>query len=225
MEEFPKKDHTDHAHTTAKAIISVIPVLGGPLVELFQTVFSVPIEKRKEVWIKTLAKTIDDLCVKVDGLTLEKLSNNPEFISICLEASNIAIRTHHEEKLKALNVAIKNSVLHKELDESKKMIFLRIVDQMTPLHIKVLHFFSYTDQYIAELNKRQRKDSFVNWSNASNVWDEYFEYPPKSSDRLLDIITNDLNSYGLIPFNKFHGASLNPSLYGFTKEFIEFISE
>lgn len=189
MEELPTKDRKDYLHKAAKVGLNFVPIVGGGLAEIFETVFSAPIDKRKEEWLKTLAVTIDDLCAKVDGLTPEKLSNNSEFISVFLQASNIAIRTHNKEKLKALNAAVKNSILRKDLDESKKMIFLRLVDQMTPLHIKVFHFLSNPVMYVEELNSRLPANTRTNWGSLTNVWDEYFD-DIKSSNSLMDLVTN-----------------------------------
>lgn len=222
MEELPTKNIKDHLHTATKVGLNIIPIAGGPLVEIFETVFSAPIDKRKEEWLKRLATTIDELCEKVDGLTSENLSKNSEFISIYLQASNIAIRTHHEEKLKALNNAVKNSVLQKDLDESKKMIFLRFVDQMTPLHIKVFHFLSFPEQYIKELDSRLPSNTSRHWGSASNVWDEYFG-EVKTEAPLLDLITNDLNNYGLVHIDKFHQASMSSVATGLGREFVAFI--
>jgi hypothetical protein len=224
LDELPTKDGKDHLHKATKAGLSIVPLVGGALVELFDTVFSAPIDKRKEEWLIKLAETVDELCTKLEGLTPEKLRNNPEFISACLQASNIAIRTHSEEKLKALKVALKNTVLRKDFDESKKMIFLRLIDQMTPLHIRVFHFLSFPNKYVEELNSRLPSNTSSHWGNLSNVWDEYFD-DVKSTNSLLDVITNDLNNYGLITVNKFHLASMTSSPIGLGRDFIEFITD
>jgi len=224
MEELPTKDKKDHIHKATKVGLNFIPIAGGALAEIFETVFSAPIDKRKEEWLKRLAVTIDELCEKVEGLTPEKLSNNPEFISIYLQASNIAIRTHQEEKLNMLNIAVKNSVIQENLDESKKMIFLRLVDQMTPLHIKVFHFLSFTNQYVKELNNRLPSNIIKTWSNVSSVWNESFK-DINAGSPLINLITNDLYNYGLIDISVFHKASMDSVATGLGREFFGFITE
>ena len=224
MDELPKKKTEDYAYGATKAGLSAIPFVGGSLTAIFETIFSSPIDKRKEEWLKMLANTVDELYKKVDGLTPELLSNNSEFISIYLQASNIAIRTHNQEKLDALNAAVKNTILQKDVDESKKMIFIRLIDQMTPLHFKVLHFLSYTEQYVEKLNSKLPNNTSTHWGSASNVWDESFE-EIKSENLLMDLVTNDLNNYGLVHINKFHLASMTPVSTGLGREFYEFITE
>lgn len=224
MEELPIKEKADHIHDATKAGLNLIPMVGGALASVFETVFSSPIDKRKEDWLKCLAQTVDQLCEKVEGLTPEKLSNNPEFISIYLQASNIAIRTHSEEKLKALNAAVKNSVLLEGMDESKKMIFLRVIDQMTPLHFKVLHFLTFPEIYIKDLDSRQPPNHSTSWGDLRNVWDELFK-DIRSSNHLIDIVIVDLKNWGMIHIGKFHEASLNSVGTGFGKEFVGFIND
>lgn len=224
MDELPKKKTEDYAYGATKAVLSAIPLAGGSLTAIFETIFSSPIDKRKEEWLEMLAITVDELFKKVDGLTPEMLSNNPEFISIYLQASNIAIRTHNQEKLKALNTAVKNTVLQNDIDESKKMIFIRLIDQMTPLHLKVFHFLSFPSKYVEELNSRLSSNTSRHWGSASNVWDEYFD-EIKSENSLMDLIVNDLNNYGLVYIDKFHRASLNSVATGLGMEFYKFITE
>ncbi len=82
MEKIPSKEKADYIHDATKASLNVIPVVGGALASIFETVFSSPIDKRKEEWLKRSAQTVDELCSKVEGLTPEKLSKDQEFISI-----------------------------------------------------------------------------------------------------------------------------------------------
>ena len=222
MSDYPEKEKLDYAHDTTKAALNLIPVVGGALASVFETVFSSPIDKRKEEWLVRLAETVDDLCERVDGLTPEKLSEDSEFVSVYLQASNIAIRTHHEEKLKALNAAVKNTVLRKDIDESKKLIFLRIIDQMTPFHFKVFHFLTYPEKYIQSLNDKLPANTHTHWGDLRNVWDETFT-DVKSSNKLIDVVLNDLFGWGFIGSANFHQLSMNSAATILGKEFIQFI--
>jgi hypothetical protein len=38
----PKEDHSDHAHTLARAGISLIPLVGGAAVEIFNSIIAPP---------------------------------------------------------------------------------------------------------------------------------------------------------------------------------------
>jgi len=201
-----KKDTNDIKHTAIKAGLNLIPGFGGALSVIFESVFSSPIDKRKEKWLSELAKTVDELLLKVNDLTPEKLSKNEMFISAFLQASNIAIRTHHKEKLQALKCAVKNSLLRDDLDENKKMIFIQIIDDLTPLHFKVLDFLSTPETYIEKLDEENGPNTTVNWGAISNIWDESFN-DISSNNELIKIITADLYRFGFIYIDEFYKAN------------------
>lgn len=208
MNEFPKdKSPGDYGHDAIKAGLNAIPLAGGALAVVFETVFSSPIERRKEEWLIQLASTVEEICETISDLTPEKLSQHELFISAYLQASNIAIRTHQKEKLKALLNAVKNSVINAALDETKKLIFIRLIDDMTPLHFKILNFLVFPEPYIEALNKRQGPNVFTNWGSLANVWDEH-SFGIKSQDNLIELIILDLHKFGLIRITSFHEARM-----------------
>lgn len=223
MDQIPVKQRGDYVHAGTKATINLIPVVGGALSTLFETVISSPIDKRKEEWLISLAETIEDLCEKVDGLKPESLAKNEEFISICIHASNIALRTHQEEKLKSLLNAVKNTAIGSIGDESKRMIFLRVIDEMTELHLRVLIFLTEIKSFIEALNEKLPSNHYRDWGSAINVWNETYK-DIRSNDHILDVIVGDLNRYGFIRIKQFHEARLDSVATKFGMEFCEFIN-
>jgi hypothetical protein len=142
MDKPPKsKSAGDIAHEVAKAVVSSIPVAGGPLQILFENVFSAPIEKRKRAWLEQLAEVVTKVQERVEGLTPEKLAANEAFITVAMQASQVAIRNHRQEKIQALRNAVLNSALPNPPQEDEQMIFLRLIDQLTPWHLRVLALF------------------------------------------------------------------------------------
>lgn len=223
MENYPEKTKGDYLHSTTKGTLNLIPYVGGAVSTLFETVLSSPIDKRKEEWLKSLAATIDELCDTVDGLKIENLAKNDEFVSICIHASNIALRTHQDEKLKRLLNAVRNTATGDIGDESKRLIFLRVIDEMTELHIRVFIFLAEIDQFVKKLNRKQPSNTVsTHWGDARNVWDATYS-DIKSQDPMLDVIVADLNRYGFIRIKEFHEARLNSVATKFGFEFNEFI--
>jgi hypothetical protein len=56
MENPPnKKSADDVAREIGRAIVSAVPVAGGPLQVAFENIFASPIEKRKQAWLEQLA--------------------------------------------------------------------------------------------------------------------------------------------------------------------------
>lgn len=131
----------DAVHTILKAALSTVPLVGGPAAELFSALVTPPLARRRDQWVKEIAQALKELQGKVDGLTLENLSDNEQFISTLLHASQIALRTHHREKLKALRNAVTNAALPNPPDDVTQQLFLNQVDDLTPSHLKVLAYF------------------------------------------------------------------------------------
>ncbi|HET7057475.1 MAG TPA: hypothetical protein VFI05_02010, partial [Nitrospiraceae bacterium] len=87
---------------------------------------------------------------RVEGLTTEKLAANETFVTVAMQASQMAIRNHQKEKLRALRNAVLNSALPNPPQEDEQMIFLRLVDQLTPWHLRVLRLFNDPVEWMKE---------------------------------------------------------------------------
>ena len=122
--------------------MSAFPFIGGSLSVLLDSIFTAPLEKRKLEWEENLTDVITDLQDRVEGLTPEKLSKDQAFVTVVFQASQIAIRNHQKEKIDALRGAIFNSVLPNAPEENQQLIYLRLIDQLTPWHLRVLTFLN-----------------------------------------------------------------------------------
>src|SRR5690348_4059204 len=92
----------------AKALASLIPFAGGPAAEVLGAIIAPRIEHRTTEWLEGIAKRLDELSKRVEKLTPEYLSQHEAFTTAFLHASQIAIRTHQEEKREALQNAVLN---------------------------------------------------------------------------------------------------------------------
>lgn len=135
----PTQSKVDAAHAIAKAGLSAIPVVGGPAVELFQYIVQPPLEKRRGEWMAQVGEKLQEL--EANGLKLEELQNNEEFVSAVMHASQIALRTHQAAKLDALRNAIMNVAKGQAPDEALQNVFLNLVDSFTALHLRILKLF------------------------------------------------------------------------------------
>ncbi|MPZ24310.1 MAG: hypothetical protein GEU28_12410 [Dehalococcoidia bacterium] len=136
--ERPDRSPTDLAHAVAKAGFSAIPVVGGAAAELFQYIVGPPIERRRDKWMEDIAAVVSELQAKAEGVTPESLANDESFVTVIANASQIALRTHLEEKLSALRNAVQNSALPEAPDDSTMAVFLNLIDTLTPAHMKLL---------------------------------------------------------------------------------------
>lgn len=137
--EPPKQSKGDLVHAATKAGLSAIPVLGGAAAELFQLVIQPPLERRRTEWMAAIGEKLQNL--EDNGLKLERLAENEEFITAAMHASNIALRTHQQEKLDALRNAVLNVAVGQAPDAALQHMFFRWIDSLSPLHLRMLKFF------------------------------------------------------------------------------------
>lgn len=139
MDELPsKKTSGDVAREIGRAVVSLVPAAGGPLQVVFENFFTSPLERRKEAWLRQLAEVVDQVQGRVSDLTPEKLAANDAFVTVAMQASQIALRNHQQAKLDALKNAVLNAALPNPPQEDEQMIFLRLIDQLAPWHLRVL---------------------------------------------------------------------------------------
>ena len=129
----------DAVHTATRAALSAAPIVGGPLVELFQTVFTPPLERRRIAWMQAIGDRLDRL--EASGLDVAELSRNESFVSAAMQAAHIAMRTHNADKLTALHNAVENIAVGRSNSENMQSMFLNMIDLLTPLHLRILKHF------------------------------------------------------------------------------------
>ena len=132
---------SDTVEIAAKTLLSVIPV-GGPLIsEVWNTVKSNAAQKRLQEWQQLVEQRLSSM-----EISLEDLGSNQNFASALFQATEAAIKTAKEEKRCYLANALKNSI-DCDLDESVMMIFFNMINRYTTLHIKILEFFDNPQKY------------------------------------------------------------------------------
>lgn len=76
-----------------------------------------------------------------DGLKVQELKDNPQFISAVMQASQIALRTHQEDKLQALRNGVPNVAAGNAPEDALQGLFLSYVDFFTVWHMQILKVF------------------------------------------------------------------------------------
>ena len=85
-----------------------------------------------------LIQRLQELRERLEDFDPRDLQGNEAFVTTVLATSILAIKTHQAEKLESFRHAIVNSVLPGAPDEFEQMTFLRYIDELTPLHVRVL---------------------------------------------------------------------------------------
>jgi hypothetical protein len=145
--EQPKKTKSDIEHTLIKAGLSAIPIVGGSAAELFGSLIVPPLEKRRDEWIKSIAEGLINLQEKVKEFQIEKLKDDPIFVTTVLQATQVALRSHQKEKLEALRNAILNTAIGNAPNDDLQLMFLNFIDSFVPWHLRILTFFQNPRTY------------------------------------------------------------------------------
>lgn len=226
MENFQNKRNTkDDVLLTAKAALSAIPVVGGPVAELFATVITPSLEKRRIEWLNSLAVELEKLKQEIEGFSYESLVNNEVFVSNIMQASQAALRSHQEEKLISLRNAVINSLKPNSPDEDQQSIFINYIDTLTPWHLRVLKFFENPRVWGEGVGIE-----YPNWSSGGPSAVLEHTFPELSGRReLYDQIVKDLHSRGLMNTENLHMTMTESGMFAsrtteLGKKFIKFIT-
>jgi len=165
----------------------------------FENIFASPLEKRKQAWLEQLAEIVSEVEARVTDLTPEKLASNEAFVTVAMQASQIAIRNHQHAKLDALRNAVLNAALPNPPQEDEQMIFLRLIDQLTPWHLRVL---AVLDNPQTWMQRNQTQNPGWGMGGVSTVLEHCL--PDLRGQRdIYEQIVRDLQADGLIGQGQF----------------------
>ena len=196
--EPPSRNARDAAHSLVKVVTSAIPVVGGPAAELFAALVQPPLERRRDEWMQSVGLALEKL--RQEGLDLDSLGNSDAFIDTVLHATHIALRNHQEEKRAALRNAIMNTAIGTTLDNMRRHMFLRYVDEFTLEHLGILALF---DNPVDWFERAQRAFPKLYMGGLSHVLVEAF--PALQGQReIYEQIWKDLYQRGLVNTDGLH---------------------
>ncbi|EKP0302712.1 hypothetical protein JGX26_000624 [Aeromonas veronii] len=133
----PKATKGDAAHAIMKAGLSALPMIGGPAVELFQSVVQSPLERRRIEWMQAVGERLQEL-EDSQRINLEKLRQSEKFISTVMHATTIALRTHEAEKREALRNAVIHVALGQSPEDALEHMFFEWIDTFSGMHLQEL---------------------------------------------------------------------------------------
>jgi hypothetical protein len=145
IEEFKaalESDDSEKNYTMIKAIINSLPA-GALLGGFYESYVDSPATKRRDNFLEILVRELMELKSKIELVDFK----SPVFLTILLHASQIATRTHKEQKLEALRNVVLNSSIPNSVDDDILAMFLNWIDGFTGLHISTLKHLHYLDSY------------------------------------------------------------------------------
>jgi len=156
--------------------------------------------------MNAIAKRLMQLEKEIKEFKLEDLAKSELFVTAVLHASTVALRTHQEEKLRALQNAIINVARGIDIEENLQLLFLNAVDDLTTLHLKILKYFDDPRKWLEGHGKsfrtviylhetgRSKTPLHVSWG-LENAFGEL-------QHAIYDPIVTDLYNRGLINIDK-----------------------
>lgn len=133
----PKPSGGDVAHSLVRGGLSSIPYGGGVVGETFNMLVTPPLEKRRRRWEEQMVQVVKVLA-EGKHVDIAALGQNEAFNSLLIQATIAAMKTHLDEKLASLRNAVANAALGQGPGDDLSLLFIRFVDEMTPLHLRVL---------------------------------------------------------------------------------------
>jgi len=207
--EKPKKSSGDYAHAIIKGSLSEIPLIGGTASEIFNLILTPPLEKRREKWLEEIWNRLLKLEQNVGLINVESLSDNDRFISTFLSAIQVALRNHADEKLKALQNLVINSVINPPVEEAIDQLFLNLIDTYTIWHFRILEFLSNPQKWF---DKNKKEPPAILATSLKNIILEAFPELKQNED-FLELIGDDLYSKGLITRSNLRDVYRKESLF------------
>lgn len=135
----PRPNFEDVQHAGGKALVAMIPFVGGAGSELIGLLTS-PVAERRDAWLEDLQRRLQELEGRVAGFRFDDLTHNEQFVSATLQATQAALRTHQAEKLDALRNAVLNIATGNAPSDDKQLVFLNLIDRFTPSHLQILAY-------------------------------------------------------------------------------------
>lgn len=209
----------------AKVLSGIVP-LGSSAYELITTIVVPLHEKKKREFLNDLAGRLKKL--EDEGkIDYEELAESEEFNTIITKAILLAQQNHQEEKLEALRNVVLNATikLPKEVAEFDDLnYFLRIIEDITPLHILLLKTFQDPQ---SEANKRGVEiGNMMSSSSKNTLFKIYPDLKPKGN--FIKIYWKELYEYSLVETDTLYAmvtgkAVLNPLTTPLGNKFLEMI--
>lgn len=197
--KIPKPTTEDVIFTIGKAVVNLVPVIGGSAVEIFNFIVKTPIQKRQDQLIESIIDKIKTLEKDFEVLTPERLNQNELFISVLLKSLQAITKEHQKEKIDAFKNAVINTVTKKSISEGYKLLFLSYLESFTVLHIQIIKFF-YDEFYI----RNDKSGTVTNIGDKFNLFSKFNDDIEITSWTFMHIV-KELDEKGLIISNRYDG--------------------
>lgn len=184
----------DYLYALTKGGLSSVPIAGGIISAIFSTTVTSPYNKRMLAYLMTINERLDTL-EKNGIINKQALLNDEEFMNVIIQSAEIAVKNSQKEKLDALRNCVINTARKTNIELDRKMIYLNIINQITPTHIIIFRTIANPEGAIRKLISQNldqgKKDVSISlmkdFSNYLGIDEELF-----------NVAIRDLDTWGLV---------------------------
>ena len=180
--ELSSKNLGHDYETTVKALISAVPILGGPISTVIGDIQSIRKEKRFIEFINELQEDIRNLS---DHINAEFVSKE-DFLDIFEQTARKIVMTRQEAKRTAFRHILSNAILSSDVSYDEVEEFLSLVERFREEHIFLLNILRNPVKYDEETGNRVGKGGRM-MTSISQIMRQLL--PGWNKDLILEVTT------------------------------------
>src|SRR5688572_14613011 len=119
------------AQAATRILLTSLPVVGGPAVELFNWVSEAPLQRRHQAVVEQITADLEELRQRMGDDAFAEAVTRDQFVTLALQAARAAAQTHTEEKRRLLRSFLMNAALKPEADEDFEQVQLALLERLT----------------------------------------------------------------------------------------------
>jgi hypothetical protein len=190
--------------------VGMVPIVGSPLAAAFALAMGWSYNKRMQLWFEDVAEAIRELQdAAEDWPALEDLRENDVFVDAVVHASRAAQATHQEEKLRALRNGVLNSIAPDAPSVDEQARFFRLVDELTPSHLRLLNFLQDPGAAFAAAGLDRPSLMMGGRMTLLEMLPDFRGRPRE----WIDLLAKDLTDAGLTNYGGLHTTQTGDSLW------------
>lgn len=167
---------------------------GNPIFDFLNSAFQSLINGRQEKWNQIVAEALVEIRNRAGEPGAEKILASEHFLTVVTEATLIACRNHDEGKIWALRNAVLHTALSDGPDEPLQLMFLRLIDYLTPLHLVTVALLNDPAEWMVKHDVPNPR-----WPvGTSSTVIQYCVPSLRGRPDILEMIVRDLQGAGLV---------------------------
>jgi len=204
LPNFPMDDDRSVAYhiavASADAVASYVPGGGYAVEQIIKRFIGEPLERRRETWFALIGSGVQELQDRLAEFDPSSLVENQEFISAVYQMTQIAMKTHSDQKRLALRNIVLNTAANLRLSDVLRGTFIHLADKYSDAHIAAVQIAG--SEAVKLVNRSDVVSGAVSVEQMllEGIGGSTDEHAAKrvisdlSGDRLLDYVSVDFSS-------------------------------